>query len=115
MAVVSSEDRQNPASRNSDRRAEMSARDSRRWASASGGLRLESLHHESASRDDSHWPSIPAKWGPSPAARVATPRRELRSLGGPREERSGEAASVGAHFYAAINSLSTYGRIPPCL
>jgi hypothetical protein len=38
--------------------------------SASLSLRRESLPQESASCADSHWPSIPAARGPSPAARV---------------------------------------------
>ena len=39
-------------------------------ASTSLYRRGESLQQQSASCDDSHWPSIPAVRGPSPAARV---------------------------------------------
>src|SRR5437879_9886610 len=61
----------------------------RRRASASLGLRRESIRQESASCDDSHWPSIPALRGPSPAARVRAPRRELLPLWGQRSGRIG--------------------------
>jgi len=66
----------------------------RRRAAASLDLRRESLQRESASCDDSHWPSIPALRGPSPAARVTIPRRELLPLGG---SAAVTAASVGVH------------------
>src|SRR5438046_354768 len=68
----------------------------RRRALASLARRRESLQQESASRDDSHWPSIPAWRGPSPAARVTIPRRELLPLGGSAAASlATEAASVG--------------------
>src|SRR6266480_7557240 len=53
----------------------------RRRGSASLDLRRESLQQESAFCDDSHWPSIPASRGPSPAARVPIPRRERTKIG----------------------------------
>ena len=55
-------------------------------------VRTESLRRESASCADSHWPSIPALRGPSPAARVTAPRRELLPL---RGQRSGESRKRG--------------------
>jgi sn-glycerol 3-phosphate transport system permease protein len=47
-------------------------------------LGAESPQRESASCDDSPSPSIPTAWGPSPAARVAAPRRS--PFGGRRRE-----------------------------
>src|SRR5438309_5629998 len=69
---------------NSSFRPNIRDSDERCRASTSLDLRRESLQQQSASCDDSHWPSIPALRGPSPAARVTAPRRELLPLWGQR-------------------------------
>jgi len=75
---------------------------SRRSASASLHLPQESLLHESALYDDSHWPSIPASRGPSPAARVTIPRRELLPLGG-----RGHSVAAEPQAWGSITEMTT--------
>src|SRR5438876_1135011 len=83
---------------------------SRRRASASLDLRRESLHRALASCADSQWPSIPAPRGPSPAARVTTPRRELRPLR-VSERRSCERGGPTSHPDGRPHRRFAYGLI----